>query len=264
MFLPDVERLTFTVVVGDGRQHRSAVLGVALSMACRIAVEMGEAWSIDGALTPARLSKRIGKSQPWVRDRMAVTVLPARWRVALGKGTLSLGGAVAAAVADLGPDHLDAVCALMVERTWRDPKQTVDDYRRDLRRGAAYDTAVAKHQRAGMVVFFEGNPMPATAMRLHDLGLDGDAQAAHVSEPCHGVAVTRGWVTSLMWRRCAPNRAVTAPNAVPCRRRRSWRRTRTCGRVATTATRSARPGSLASRSVPRCSLAGGAGHRRRS
>ena len=32
--------------------------------------------SIDTGVTPAKLSKRIGKSQRWVRDRMAITVLP--------------------------------------------------------------------------------------------------------------------------------------------------------------------------------------------
>ena len=32
--------------------------------------------SIDTGVTPTKLSKRIGKSQRWVRDRMAITVLP--------------------------------------------------------------------------------------------------------------------------------------------------------------------------------------------
>jgi ParB/RepB/Spo0J family partition protein len=36
--------------------------------------------SLDSGLTPAKLCKRIGRSQSWVRARMAVTILPARWR----------------------------------------------------------------------------------------------------------------------------------------------------------------------------------------
>ena len=65
--------------------------------------------SLDGALTPAKLCKRIGKSQRWVRDRMTITVLPARWIDAISEGRLTLAQAVAAAgAADLGPDSIDA------------------------------------------------------------------------------------------------------------------------------------------------------------
>lgn len=220
LVLPADEAGTHVVVAGHRRRAAAQMAGVGalpvvvrdLTVAEQIEVALSEngnrdnldlgdeiaaieqLMSLDGALTPARLSKRIGKSQAWVRDRMAVTVLPARWRTALDKGTLGLGAAVAAAsVADLGPEHLDAVCALMVERTWRDPKQTVEDYRRDLVRAAAYEATVAKQQRAGRVVFHDANPLPSTAKRLHDLGFDTDAQAAHTSEPCHGVAVIKGW-----------------------------------------------------------------------
>lgn len=149
--------------------------------------------SLDDALTPAKLSKRIGKSQAWVRDRMTVTILPASWRTALTKGTLTMSAAVAAAsVADLGTEHVDGVCTLLGDRSWRDPKQVVDDYRRDLRRGAAFDAAVAKHARDS-VVYCEANPLPTTAKRLDALGMTGDQQTAHRSEPCHAVLVTKGW-----------------------------------------------------------------------
>lgn len=148
---------------------------------------------LDDALTPTKLSKRIGKSQAWVRDRMAVTILPARWRAQISKGTLTFSAAVAAAtVADLGTEHLDTVCSLLAERAWRDPKQTVEDYRRDLRRTAAYEATVAKHQRDG-IVFCDANPLPSTAKRLDALGLTAEQQAEHRAEPCHAVLVTKGW-----------------------------------------------------------------------
>jgi ParB/RepB/Spo0J family partition protein len=150
--------------------------------------------SLDGGLTPARLSKRIGKSQAWVRDRMTVTILPARWRAKLTDGTLTLAAANAAAsVADLGPEHIDTVCEQLTGKAWRDPKQTVDDYRRDLRRTAAYDSVVDKHRRAGTIVFTDDDPLPTSAKRLRDLGLDGEQADAHTTEPCHAVLVARGW-----------------------------------------------------------------------
>jgi ParB-like chromosome segregation protein Spo0J len=63
--------------------------------------------SLDEGLTPAKLCRRIGRSQAWVRSRMAVTILPARWRAALDTSELSLAaGEAAASVADLGPHHL--------------------------------------------------------------------------------------------------------------------------------------------------------------
>jgi hypothetical protein len=50
------------------------------------------------------------------------------------------------------------VCGLLAERSWRDPKQAVEDYRRNLRRSAAYEAAIAKHERSGLTVFCDDNP----------------------------------------------------------------------------------------------------------
>jgi hypothetical protein len=78
---------------------------------------------------------------------MAVTVLPARWRTALDAGDFTLAaGEAAAAVADLGPDHLDAVCEKLDGHTWGDPARVVDQYRADLRRVDAYHQAVTRAQ----------------------------------------------------------------------------------------------------------------------
>ncbi len=44
-----------------------------------------------GKLTVARLCKRIGRSQNWVRARMALCALPPQWREAIDAGDLTLG-----------------------------------------------------------------------------------------------------------------------------------------------------------------------------
>lgn len=70
MFVPDVERLTFTVVAGGGEQHRSAALGVVLSIGRRVAVEVGEAWIVASDGSTVRLSASGAESafsRPWVR-----------------------------------------------------------------------------------------------------------------------------------------------------------------------------------------------------
>lgn len=147
--------------------------------------------SLDTGLTPAKLCKRIGRSQSWVRSRMAVTILPARWRTALDSGDLSLAaGEAAASVADLGPDHLDAVCERLARQSWGDPTRAVAAYRDDLRRSDAYDQAVAKAKAKHPVVFTDDDPPPPQAKRLGEL-FDGDGSKAHASEPCHAVVLRR-------------------------------------------------------------------------
>jgi hypothetical protein len=135
--------------------------------------------SLDEGLTPAKLCRRIGRSQAWVRARMAVTILPARWREALDDGELTLAaGEAAATVADLGPDHLDAVCDLLAGRGWDDPARTVAGYRDDLRRQEAYDQAVTKAQATGGTVFTSDNPPPSKAKRLGRAVRPGQLQGA--------------------------------------------------------------------------------------
>lgn len=145
--------------------------------------------SLDGGLTPSKLCKRIGRSQAWVRSRMAVTILPARWRTALDTGDLSLAaGEAAASVADLGPEHLDAVCERLAGRGWQDPARTVAAYRDDLRRADAYEQAVAKASGKHPVVFTNDDPAPDKAKRLGEL-FDPDGCKAHGGEPCHAIVV---------------------------------------------------------------------------
>jgi hypothetical protein len=145
--------------------------------------------SLDGGLTPAKLCKRIGRSQAWVRSRMAVTILPARWRTALDTGDLSLAaGEAAASVADLGPEHLDAVCERLAGLGWHDPARTVAAYRDDLRRADAYGQAVAKARGEHPVVFTNDDPAPDKAKRLGEL-FNPDGCNAHSGEPCHAVVV---------------------------------------------------------------------------
>lgn len=150
--------------------------------------------SLDAGLTPAKLCRRIGKSQAWVRTRMAVTVLPEQWRTALDRGDLTLAAAEAAAtVADLGPEHLDQVCAQLAGRSWGDPARTVANYRDDLRRADSYQRAVARAQAKHPTVFTSEDPPPDKAKRLGEL-FDAEAAQAHRTEPCHAVVVRRvGW-----------------------------------------------------------------------
>lgn len=150
--------------------------------------------SLDEGVTPAKLCKRIGRSQAWVRSRMAVTILPARWRTALDRGELSLAaGESAASVADLGPEHLDSVCERLSGRGWHEPSRVVADYRDDLRRAEAYDKAVTKARGKHAVVFTDDEPAPDKAKRLGEL-FDQDGCKAHAAEPCHAVVVrTKRW-----------------------------------------------------------------------
>ncbi|MGE3446674.1 MAG: ParB/RepB/Spo0J family partition protein [Microbacteriaceae bacterium] len=164
--------------------------------------------SLDEGVTPAKLCKRIGRSQAWVRSRMAVTILPARWRAALDKGDLSLAAAESAAsVADLGPEHLDAVCDRLTGRSWQEPSRIVADYRAALRRADAYDKAVAKARSKHAVVFTDDEPAPDKAKRLGEL-FDADGCKAHAAEPCHAVVVrARTWGDGVdTWEVCTDPR----------------------------------------------------------
>lgn len=150
--------------------------------------------SLDGGLTPAKLCRRIGKSQAWVRARMAVTVLPEQWRTALDRGDLTLAAAEAAAtLADLGPDHLDTACAQLAERNWIDPTRAVANYRDELRRAEHYQRAVERAQAKHSVVFTSDDPAPDKAKRVGEL-FDAKTAQAHRGEACHAVVVRRvGW-----------------------------------------------------------------------
>ena len=152
--------------------------------------------SIDTGVTPAKLSKRIGKSQRWVRDRMAITVLPARWLDKLSDGDLTLAQAVAAAgCADLGPDHVEA----RVRRTGRQrpvgPRP--GPHRRALPATRSSSTPT-RPQRSpscekGQVAYFTANnPPPNTARSLVALGTRRAGRtAASRATPCTSDA-TRG------------------------------------------------------------------------
>jgi ParB/RepB/Spo0J family partition protein len=147
--------------------------------------------TLDSGVTPAKLCKRIGRSKAWIKARMAVTVLPARWRAALDAGDFTLAaGEAAASVADLGPDHLEAVCEQLDGYTWGEPGHVVAKYREGLRRVEAYQQAVAKARanRRNKVVFTSDDPPPAAAKALGEL-FDSDGTKAHASEPCHAVMV---------------------------------------------------------------------------
>ena len=69
LFVPDVDRLAFAVVLGDGRRLAAGSLGVALSMARRVVIEAGEAWIVASDGSTARLTTTAVESafaRPWV------------------------------------------------------------------------------------------------------------------------------------------------------------------------------------------------------
>lgn len=147
--------------------------------------------SLESGLTPAKLCRRIGKSKAWVRTRMAVTVLPARWRDAIDRGELTLAAAEAATtVTDLGPEHLDAVCALLTRDRWNEPANTVTRYRESLARDAAYEAALQRARRKHAHVYTVETELPRQARRLSDL-FDADARTAHAVLDCHAVVIRK-------------------------------------------------------------------------
>lgn len=149
--------------------------------------------SLEDGLTPAKLCRRIGKSKAWVRSRMALSVLPEAWRDRLDNGDLTVAGAEAAtAVADLGPEHLDAVLDRLAEGgDWQDPARIVDNYRRDLNRQAHYERTVERAHRGRHEVFSNDCPPPDTAKNVRDLFDAKDLVDAHAKLDCHAVLVRR-------------------------------------------------------------------------
>ena len=102
-------------------------------------------------------------------------------------------GEAAASAADLGPEHLDAVCEQLAGRGWADPPRVVANYREQLRRREAYERAVEKARDEYAMVFTDDEPAPGKVKRLGEL-FDPDGCKAHAAEPCHGVVLRRtGW-----------------------------------------------------------------------
>lgn len=146
----------------------------------------------EGKLTPARLCKRIGRSQGWVRTRMAICALSAPWREAIDEGKLSLAsGEAAASVADLGPEHVEALCQEFTRHHWGDHARQADAYRQRIEREAAYAAAVDKARRrkgAAVLTVDDGGAVDTVAVEHL---LEGDEAKEHRKLPCHAVLIER-------------------------------------------------------------------------
>jgi ParB/RepB/Spo0J family partition protein len=149
------------------------------------------AMSLDAGCTPARLCRRIGKSQAWVRSRMSLVVLPPEWREAIDAGRLSVAEAEAiASAADLGPERVEVLCERMADRRNGDPAGSVERYRDSLRIDAEYDAALAEQREKGHAVYSADEPAPDKHRPLTAL-FSGKDIKAHAKEPCHAVVVKR-------------------------------------------------------------------------
>lgn len=210
-----VRPMTRVEVIEAGLSENGNRTDLSLSEEVRVVERL---MSLDAGVTPAKLCRRIGRSQGWVRARMAVTVLPVRWRVALDDGDLSLAdGEAAASVADLGPEHLDAVCEQLAGRGWQEPTRVVARYRDDLRRAEAYHAAIERARGRHPVLLTDDDPPPERARRVGEL-FDLDGCQAHAVESCHAVVIrSKGWGDGVDRfevctdpRRHAPSRVGTA------------------------------------------------------
>jgi ParB/RepB/Spo0J family partition protein len=171
MFIENLNRASLTV--------SEEIAGIELAM------------SLDAGCTPARLCRRIGKSQAWVRSRMSLVVLPTDWREAIDAGRLSVTEAEAiASAADLGPEHIEALCEQMADRRNGDPARSVERYRDDLRIAAEYDAVLTEQNAGPHPVYTADDPAPSSHRTVRDLFDEADADA-HASQPCHAVVVRR-------------------------------------------------------------------------
>ena len=98
-----------------------------------------------------------------------------------------------AGAADLGPDHLDALCGELADHAgWdRDPARTVEAFRRRLKLDADEAAAIARCEADGIAYFTPERRPPDAARSLHQLGIDDTRRSPHHSEPCHAVYVER-------------------------------------------------------------------------
>lgn len=144
-----------------------------------------------GKLTVARLCKRIGRSQNWVRARMALCALPPQWRDAIDTGDLTLGaGEAAASVADLGPEHVDTLCQQFQGNSWGEHARLADAHRARVEREAAFDAEVAKARRRRGAVVLTSDDRPVGCLPVTEVVGEDEAKA-HRGEPCHAVLIER-------------------------------------------------------------------------
>ena len=168
MMVENIERSDLTI--------REEIEGIARLMA------------LDTGYNARRLCTRLGKSQRWAKDRLAVAVLPAPVLDLIDNGDLTLSGAVAiAGLADLGPDAIVLAAECVTERHAtgeRAAQITRQSIERDAARKALTDNLDAAGVRYGI-----GHEAFPGAIDLRTLGLDPEQAKAHVKEPCHAVRI---------------------------------------------------------------------------
>lgn len=172
MMVENIERSDLTI--------REEIEGIARLMA------------LDTGYNARRLCTRLGKSQRWAKDRLAVAVLPASVLDLIDTGDVTLSGAVAiAGLADLGPDAFTMAVECVTERH-ATGERAAQITRQTIERDAGRKALTDKLEKAGVRYEIGHDAFPG-AVDLRTLGLDPEQAKAHVKEPCHAVRIVDRW-----------------------------------------------------------------------
>lgn len=132
------------------------------------------------------LSRKVGKSERHVRDRLALLELPEVAQVAVESGDLTLTDAKMLLEAKDQPEVIEQVLAEAAgDVGWA--------LREHLRRKVAeerYAAAVAEQEAAGVRILPGEGHRPSAYKKLTDMGV---AAQDHSSEPCHAVVIVAGY-----------------------------------------------------------------------
>jgi ParB/RepB/Spo0J family partition protein len=153
---------------------------------------------LDPTDTPTKISRRIGRSASWVKSRLALAVLPVEVMAMLDSGTLTVTQAEALTTLIEEGDDTVIECAreITAARSWREPGEQVEQWRKDRTTQARRDEIITKLDRHNVHRFdttTDAKTAKAVPLDGSGLGLDKDATRAHRHEPCHAVVVERRW-----------------------------------------------------------------------
>jgi ParB/RepB/Spo0J family partition protein len=183
---------------------------------------------LDPTDSAMKISRRIGRSASWVKSRLALAVLPGDVMSMLDIGTLTVAQAEALTTLIEDGDEVVVECAREIAsgRSWREPGEQVEQWRKDRRAQVKLDEIIARLDRHGVQRFdttTDARTAKAVPLDGSGLGLDKYAERAHRHEPCHAVVVERrwngtveatGWCTEPKRHRATPTRPAASDIAI--------------------------------------------------